>query len=97
MENYDLELDGTPEEFPHRAAAMSAYRALWASWLLSVPEDKLSLEEAMLEEQRRICRGPGRVWNEFVATLPGYEQWRGNKVGAFLDMIERAVEDDDPR
>lgn len=70
------QLDGTPEEFPHRQEAMGIYRALWATYTLTTDtETKKELEEAMDVEQCRICRGPGPLWQGFADSLPGFREF----------------------
>lgn len=83
-------LDGTPEEFPHRDEAMGRYRTLWNSWLVCTgSEQKRALEATMWEEQVRICRGPGKLWHEFAATLPGFEQFWQHQTTDALEAIEK--------
>lgn len=80
-------LDGEPEEFPHREAAMAEYRALWIGFLMGQVEpnyvgDKpgptADARARMDELQPLISRGPGRVWREFADSLPGFQEWWGD-------------------
>lgn len=79
-------LDGTPEEFPHREAAMAEYRALWLGFLMGESEPAIgdmkcpteNVRRRMDELQLMIARGPGPVWKAFAASLPGYLEWWGN-------------------
>jgi hypothetical protein len=60
------------EEFS--AAAQEAYRANWlAHQNESRQEVKKALEEAMDRLQEQIAPGPGPIWTEFKATLPGFD------------------------
>ena len=70
-------LDGTPTEFPHRNEAMNLYRQCWLSFLFCTnPKVRKDLMQTMDETQSDICRGPGPLWDTFVASLPGYlEFW----------------------
>jgi hypothetical protein len=78
------QLDGKPEEFPTRDAAMREYRLLWLSWLAQWGSRRQSrwrkqaLEIRMGELQTEVCVGPGPLWLEFSRTLPGFvEFWGG--------------------
>jgi hypothetical protein len=78
------ELNGTPEEFPHRSEAMDLYRVLWMAYLghWGPPYDqpgrhhhhwKLHVLLDYMDDLREgICHGPGTVWEEFGEALPGF-------------------------
>lgn len=75
-------LDGDPADFPEREQAMVEYREAWMGWLGSWGSSRQdrwrrkTLETRMDELQLKISRGPGPIWKNFKATLPGWEEHR---------------------
>jgi tetratricopeptide (TPR) repeat protein len=56
--------------------AQEAYRANWLAYQKEDREEvKRALQEAMDRLQPAICPGPGPMWDEFSATLPGYREY----------------------
>lgn len=84
--------DGTPEEFPEREHAMKTYASLFR--LLLEMRNKGETEMAMdigIEMdswQAKICRGPGQFWQNFIKTIPGFEDYWDDFRAAGLDAIE---------
>lgn len=75
-------LDGNPEDFPQREEAMLEYRALWTAFLMGSSEKSgaflipaLELRNRMDELQLQISYGPGKVWQDFKKSMPGYNEW----------------------
>jgi len=81
----DVYLDGKPEDFPEREAAMEEYRALWFEFLRGASQEflpgcdrRFPTNDMMLRMdvlQTKIARGPGPVWKGFAASMPGYLEW----------------------
>jgi hypothetical protein len=73
-------LDGNPADFPEREQAMEEYRLAWQGWLGSWGSSRQerwrrkTLESQMDELQLKISRGPGPIWKNFKASLPGYDE-----------------------
>lgn len=90
-------LDGDPVDFPSREEAMAEYRLLWLDFLQGKSEVYFGDRLAPVEESRvrmdalqsSICRGPGPLWRDFVATLPGFQEWWD---GTATDITETYME-----
>ncbi len=73
------DLDGTPEQFPHRGKAIQAYRRCWflrqdlysQDFPLSddLNQELEALEKKMDKLQELISHGPGPLWMSFYADL----------------------------
>lgn len=86
------DIDGTEAEFPHRREAMHAIRIMWSSWLITGDQgDRDALAHAIAEERVRVCHGPGPLWREFTATLPGYREVSAHFAAALFDGVYRVV------
>ena len=93
-----MAMDGRPEDFPDRQEAMIEYRALWLAFLGGESEPFIAdLRSRYPTEiacrrmdvlQTLISRGPGRVWREFAATLPGFDEWWGNSTKEIVSKFE---------
>lgn len=74
---------------------MAEYRALWLQFLSGVSQEQLgrpspveASQKRMDELQSLISHGPGKVWREFRATLPGFVEWWGGMEEA-VDAVLR--------
>jgi hypothetical protein len=63
--------------------ARARYRAAWTMWLTSRTDDDRRIAEKLMDEAQPGCAEggrPGPDWDEFKATLPGYNaHWQGNR------------------
>lgn len=93
-------LDGTPEEFPNRDAAMAEYARLWDEFRLGGvfdAQESVRLQQAMDDAQLQISRGPGPLWQDFADSLPGYRAfWEGFRTWAG-EKVAELMEKEDPR
>jgi len=86
-------LNGTAAEFPHREEAMDAYRSLWGQRLLSKDgAEKRELEKGMDGQQDLISHGPGSIWREFAASLPGFDAWWEREIKDMMDEHARRMQ-----
>lgn len=73
--------------------ARSAYRATWENYLLCRDRKERRVLEKLMDELQQYCVNPPRPgpgWDDFVATLPGFNQYWERFRASYKDAMERA-------